>query len=265
MKKLVLSLLIVLFSAGSAFSMDTLDFTDYDSVDQIESQFKDFNRSVYAGMNMLTWTSADTPTLLGINFNIVAGFGSFEASPAIGIDEDGILPTGAAFQVGFGAAGFEAYTRVLPEVELGSDIKAKIFGFGLEYQLSNLIPVPGFPDIAIFGEYNTLGLKQDREIATGYGSIDSGVDLKFKSTNFGVVISKSLAILRIYGKAGIQSGSTDMMWNQAAEGGITNTIRGDISDSQLAYAFGLSIAGLKAEVGARGSNLGFGLGWGMRF
>lgn len=265
MKKIVLGLFIVLFSTGSAFSMDPLDFSDFDSIDQIESHFNDLNRSVYAGMNTLTWSSADAPSVFGFNVNVITGFGSFDANPEIGIDEKGILPAFAAFQAGLGTAGFEAYARVMPELELESDIKAQTLGFGLKYKLSDLLPIPGFPDVSVFGEYNTYGLKQNRDIATEFGTIDSGIDLNFKSTNFGVLIGKSFTVVDVYGKAGYQSGTTDMAWNQALEGGITNRIEGDFSDSHFAYAVGLSVVGIKAEAGARGDNFSFGLGWGIGF
>ncbi len=265
MKKIILILFITLFCTGTAFSMDTLDFSDYDSINVIKPQVEDLNRSVYTGMNTLTWTSADAPTVFGFNVGLVSGFSSFKANPDIGIEKDGYLPTIAALQVGLGTAGFEAYGRVLPEMELGSDIKAQALGFGLKYNLSGLFDVPGLPDFALFGEYNTYDLKQNRDITTDYGTINSGIDLKFKSTNFGVLISKSFAILGIYGKAGIQSGVTDMQWNRALSDGTADMVTGDFSDSQFAYAVGLTFVGIKAEAGARGSNYSFGLGWGIGF
>lgn len=245
--------------------MDTFNFSDFDSIDQIEPYFDELNRSVYAGANTLTWSSADAPSVIGFNVNLVAGFCRLDASPELGIDDKGTLPAFTALQAGMGTAGFEAYARVLPEMELGSDIKIQALGFGLKYELSDLFPVPGFPDIALFGEYNTYGMKQNKDIATEFGTISSGIDLDFKSANFGILVGKSLAIMNIYGKAGYQFGTTDLAWNQALPGGITNRIEGDISDGQFAYAIGLSIAGLKAEAAARGSNFAFGLGWGFGF
>lgn len=265
MKIVLMSVMLVLLSIGTAFSMDGLDFSDFGSVGEIESDFEDFNRAVYAGINTLTWTGAEAPTTFGIGFGLVTGFGSFKANPVIGIEESGVLPASGAFQVGFGTAGFEAYARFLPEVEITSDIKTRLFGVGLKYELPGLFDGPGLPDLAIFAEYNTLELKQDKEIDTQYGMIDSGIDLKFKSANAGILISEDFEFIRIYGKAGIQSGTTDMMWNQALEDGLTNRIEGNISDTAFAYAVGISFAGLKAEVGGRGSNLGFGLGWGLQF
>jgi hypothetical protein len=265
MKKLALILFIVLFSTGSAFSMDTLDFSDFDSVDMIETHFSDLNRSVYASINTLTWSSADAPSVFGFNVGLVAGFGSFDANTELGIEDKGILPAFTALQAGFGTAGFEAYARALPEMELGSDIKARTLGFGLKYELSNLFPTRGFPDVSLFGEYNTYSLMQNRDIMTEFGTIDSGIDLDFESTNFGVLIGKSFPAVSVYGKAGYQSGTTDLAWNQALEGGITNRVEGNLSDSQFAYAVGLSFAGIKVEAGARGSNYAFGLGWGFGF
>jgi hypothetical protein len=222
-------------------------------------------------MSALDWTDASAPTLFRFSAGVFTGFGSFDASEKIGLKDGGVALGNIGAQVGFGTAGFEAYARFFPETEL-SDVKLKTLGFGIKYELSSIVPVPLFPAFGIYADYNTLdfGLNGKR---TGVleGNIPyetkAGIDLSLTTINIGVIASKDFILFRIYGKLAYEIGKTDITWNSASgTGGIDYVVleqNEEFDNNGLRYGVGLTLMGIRAEVGGRGSNLFLGLGYGI--
>ncbi|KAA3617402.1 MAG: hypothetical protein D8M58_02515 [Calditrichaeota bacterium] len=269
MYKFLHSLLILLLISGVSFAQVDLDLTEYSSVKDLESEFEDFNNGIHAGMSVLDWTDASGPSVFRFSAGVFFGVGSIEKNEAIGIDDDLYFPGGAGIQLGFGTAGFEAYGRFLPELEM-SGANVKVLGFGLKYEITDLIPVPAFPATALFADYNTMtfGATETNSVTVQgvTGDVKTGINLDFSTINIGAMMSYDLVVARIYGKLGVELGSTDMTWNQAiVTNGVVvpNEITGTLDSTGFRFAAGLALFGFKVEVGGRGSNLAAGVGYGI--
>jgi len=261
MKLCFISLLALFFLFGTSFAQDDLDFTNYTSMKQLEGDFEDLNNGVYAGMNALDWTDASAPSLFKFSADILLGFGSVGKNPDIGIKDDLFFPTAAGLQLGFGTAGFEAFARFMPETEAFS-YKMKALGFGLKYEISDMIPVPGFPSVALFADYNTLdfGVNENRDV-NGV-KYKSKIDMSFSSVNIGTILSYDFVVARVFGKLGVDMGSTDLSWNSVVNN-TENLVKGDLSGTGFRYSIGAALFGFRAEIGGRGSNMFAGLGYGI--
>lgn len=267
MLRFLQSLLIICFISGISLAQGDLDLTQFESVNDLESEFEDFNNGILAGMSALDWTDASGPSVFRFSAGIFVGLGGIEKNKLIGIDDDLFTPGGIGLQLGFGTVGFEFYARFLPEFEV-SDADLKTLGFGIKYELTNLIPIPAFPSTALFVDYNTMDLSVNdkREIPGVSSKINSEIELKFSTINIGAIMSYDFIVARIYGKLAVELGNTDMSWNSvtnAAGSPVEKTITGDLKSTSFRYAVGLVLFGVKVEVGGRGSNLFAGLGYGI--
>ncbi|HHM02560.1 MAG TPA: hypothetical protein ENJ15_06065 [Caldithrix abyssi] len=275
MKLIFLSLLSLFLLIGTTSAQSDLDFTNFSSLDALADDMDGINNAAYAGMNVLDWTDASGPTLFRISAGVFLGVGSFDQNPAIGLTEDGYLPAGIGLQAGFGTMGFEAYARYFPETEV-QGLSLQVLGFGLKYELSDLIPIPAFPAIAIFADYNTMGfaINASRDVylsdgVTKAGTVDSGIDLQFSSINIGAMISYDLLLIRVYAKAAYDIGKTDVSWIYATASSVgsvqESSQTGTLDNAALRLAAGVSIFGIKAEVGTRNGSQFAGLGYGIAF
>lgn len=273
----LITLLISIFLVSAVFAQGDLDFTKYaTNLDAVEDEVQNLTDAVHAGMNVLDWTDGSCPSVFRFSVGVFAGFGSFDAHPEIGLDEKGMTPSGLGIQGGFGTAGFEAYIRFFPEIEM-SDVKYKSLGFGLKYGLSDMIPIPMFPAVGIYCDYNTLnfGVNGKRDVMyeggaspVKAGEIGAGVDMAFSTINIGLIVSKDLVALRIYGKLAYEIGKTEIDWKtsqaiSATEISAEQTKSDEFTNSGLRYGVGISLFGIKAEAGGRGSNLYVGVGYGI--
>ncbi len=272
MRKFLLSLLVLLLGLAPLSAQQDLDLTRYQDIDAFKGDFEDFNNSIYAGMNALTWTDASAPSVFRISAGVFLGLGQFSKNENLGLAEDGFAPSGLGVQVGFGTAGFEAYGRFFPESEL-FDASLKALGFGLKYELTDLIPVPAFPATAVFVEYNTqdFGVSKEQVVdvdnnGTNDGTVSTGINLGMSAVNFGALLSYDLIVARVYGKLAVETGTTTLDWNNAVLSNgqaVEEKKSGDIDSNGFRYALGLTAFGLRAEVGGRGSNLFVAVGYGI--
>lgn len=269
MRKFTVITLSFLIFTGVIFAQDNINLSEFASVKALESEFEDFNNGVYAGLSALDWTDGSGPSLFRISAGVFMGFGSISKNKLIGLSEDLFMPAGAGLQVGFGTAGFEAYARYSPEFEL-SGVNQAMLGFGIKYEISDLIPVVGFPSTALFADYNTLdfGVSKTKEVTVDNvtGDVKTGVDLAFSSINIGAIMSYDFVVLRVYGKLAVELGDTELTWNQAVA--VANAIQateqtGNVDSTGFRYALGLVLFGFKAEAGGRGSNLFAAIGYGI--
>lgn len=264
--------LLILFS-GISFAQGDLDLSDFNSVKALEDDMEPFLNAFQSGLSVLTWTSGDAPDVFGISIGAFAGFGSIEKNPAIGIPKDVFFPSTLGIQLGLGTAGFEAYARFAPEIDTdGASVDG--FGIGLKYDISDLIPVSGFPSASAYVEYNTMnfgisGSTVYTDQTTNLsGTISNDIELGFSTINVGAVVGYDLVILGVYGKIGVEMGNSELSWTTGAVSNgiiVADTQKGDISNTNLRYAVGLSLLGIKAEIGGRGASTAIGLGYGISF
>lgn len=263
---------VVLLFVGQGFAQSDLDFTQFSSLMDVEDDVQNVTDGIHAGLSALDWTDASAPKLFRISAGVFTGFGSFDASEDIGLKDGGVALGNVGAQVGFGTAGLEAYARFFPETEF-SDVKLKTLGFGLKYELSSIVPVPLFPALGVFADYNTLdfGVDGKRSGVTTDGNIPyetrAGIEMSLTTINIGVIASKDFLLLRVYGKLAYEMGKTDITWNSASgTGGVDYVVveeNEEFDNNGLRYGVGITLMGIRAEVGGRGSNLFLGLGYGI--
>jgi len=264
---------LVFVISGMVYAQTDIDFSEYTNLDAVEDEVQNVTDGIHAGMSALDWTSGSAPSLLGFSVSVFTGFGSFDASEKIGLEDGGVALGNVGAQVGIGTGGIEAYARFFPETEL-SDVKLKTLGFGLKYELSKLIPAPMFPAVGVYADYNTLDFGiNDTRSGTLDGDIkystDAGIDMSLTTINVGVIVSKSLILVSFYGKLAYEIGKTDVSWNSVVLSGGTMAGYTVVEQSQefdnngIRYGVGMTLMGIRAEVGGRGSNLYLGLGYGI--
>jgi len=272
MRKFITVVCIVFLSFGFAFSqLGDMDLTEFGSISAVKKQIEPFTDAFHSGLNVLTFTTADAPSILGINVSVFTGFSSIEKNSDIGLTEEGFTFSTLGVQAGFGTAGFEIYARYFPEFET-EDYSIDALGFGLKYDLSDMIPVVGFPSTSLYAEYNTqkFGASTSKVITENNvsGTVKTGIDMSFSTINIGTIVGYDLIVLGIYGKLGVEIGNTTLTWNQGVESGgqiVANEIEGDIETTAMRYAVGVTVFGFRAEIGGRGSNTSAGIGYGISF
>jgi Family of unknown function (DUF6588) len=277
MKHIFSAIMIVLLSFSFSFAqLGDMDLTDFGSISDVKKEIEPFTDAFHSGLNVLTFTSAEAPSVFGISLSVFTGFSSIEKNPDIGLTEEGFTFSTLGVQAGFGTAGFEIYARYFPEFKT-SGFNIDALGFGLKYDLSDMIPVTGFPSTALYGEYNTqsFGVNDKRNVTvdngvggTISGTVQSGIDMSFSTINIGAIVGYDLIIIGIYGKLGVEIGNTNLPWNQAVatSGQVVKAEKsGDIETTAMRYAVGLTLFGFRAEIGGRGSNTSAGLGYGISF
>lgn len=273
--KLTITIIAALFFLSlPGFAQSDLDLTKYSSIDPIKDDVQNFTDGLHAGLSALDWTDGSAPTLFRISAGVFTGFGSFDASEKIGLESGGVTLGNIGAQVGFGTAGFEVYARYFPQIDI-SDVQLKTLGFGLKYELSNLVPVPLFPALGVFADYNTLDFGVN---ATRRGTVPdapmvqyetkAGIDMSFSTVNIGLIASKSFLLFSIYGKVAFEMGKTDITWNSVTSSNVADQYvtveqNEEIDNNGFRYGVGFTLMGIRAEVGGRGSNLFLGLGYGI--
>jgi hypothetical protein len=273
--KILMTIIVALFFLSlPGFAQSDIDFTQFSSLKQVEDDVQNFTDGLHAGLSALDWTDGSAPSLFRISAGVFTGFGSFDAAEQIGLKDGGVTLGNIGAQVGFGTAGVEVYARYFPEIDV-SDVKLKTLGFGLKYELTSLVPVPLFPALSVYGDYNTLDFGVN---ATRTGTVPdapmvqyetkAGIDMSFSTINIGLIASKSFLLFSIYGKVAYELGSTDITWNSVTSsnvpaGYVTVEENAEFDNNGFRYGVGLTLMGIRAEVGGRGSNLFLGLGYGI--
>jgi len=271
MKQLITVFCVVFLLAGIVQAQSDLDFTSFTDLSVVDDDVQNFTDGVHAGLSALDWTSGSAPSILGLSVSVFSGFGSFAASEDIGVESGGVALGNVGAQVGVGTAGFEVYARYFPEMEL-SDVKLQTMGFGFKYELSKIVPVPLFPNVGLYADYNTMdfGVNGERKGTLDGGipyTTKAGINLSASTINVGVIVSKSLLIVSFYGKVAYEIGKTDITWNSAvASGAMEYDVleqSQEFDNNGIRYGVGITLMGFRAEVGGRGSNLFLGLGYGI--
>lgn len=277
MRQFLITISVIFLSFGFSFSqLGDMDLTDFGSISDVKEEIEPFTDAFHSGLNVLTFTSGDAPSVFGISVSVFTGFSSIEKNPAIGLTEEGFTFSTLGIQAGFGTAGFEVFARYFPELET-SGFNIDALGFGLKYDLSDMIPVTGFPSTSAYVEYNSqsFGVSDSRNVTvddgvggTINGTVNSGIDMSFSTINVGAIVGYDLLVLGVYGKIGVEIGNTELTWNQAvsAAGQVVEAENsGDIETTAMRYAVGVTLFGFRAEIGGRGSNTSAGIGYGISF
>jgi len=162
---------------------------------------------------------------------VATGLGDIEGINVFVEDENGLfreefeLPSGLASEnlnfipsgylqgsVGL-IKGLEVKARFLPKIKFDDDAKIGLFGAGLQYDFTKMLPADKLLPVAIsavIGYTNLNGEYDFTESSTISGS-DQRIDANFKTWNFSAVVStRNIPVINFYGGVGYITGKSDI-------------------------------------------------------
>ncbi|MBO0329143.1 DUF6588 family protein [[Muricauda] lutisoli] len=162
---------------------------------------------------------------------VATGLGDIEGVNVFVEDESGFfreefeLPTGlSAENLNFIPSGYlqgsvglikglEVKARFLPKIKFDDDAKIGLFGAGLQYDFTKMLPADKLLPVAIsavIGYTNLNGEYDFTESSTINGS-DQRIDASFKTWNFSAVVStRNIPVINFYGGVGYITGTSDI-------------------------------------------------------
>ncbi len=109
--------------------------------------------------------------------------------------------------------GLEVKARFLPKIKFDDDAKIGLFGAGLQYDFTKMLPADKLLPVAIsavIGYTNLNGEYDFTESSTISGS-DQRIDANFKTWNFSAVVStRNIPVINFYGGVGYITGKSDI-------------------------------------------------------
>ena len=109
--------------------------------------------------------------------------------------------------------GLEVKARFLPKLKFDDDAKIGLFGAGIQYEFTKLLPADKLLPVAIsavIGYTNLSGEYDFTESSTIDGS-DQRIDASFKTWNFSAVVStRKIPVINFYGGIGYITGKSDI-------------------------------------------------------
>ncbi len=109
--------------------------------------------------------------------------------------------------------GLEVKARFLPKLKFEDDVKLGLFGAGLQYDFTKLLPADKLLPIAISAVIGYTGLDGEYDFtdsSTISGS-DQRMDASFKTWNFSAVLStRNIPVINFYGGLGYITGKSDI-------------------------------------------------------
>jgi len=162
---------------------------------------------------------------------VATGLGDIEGVNVFVEDESGLfreefeLPTGlSAENLNFIPSGYlqgsvglikglEVKARFLPKIKFDDDAKIGLFGAGLQYDFTKMLPADKLLPVAIsavIGYTNLNGEYDFTESSTISGS-DQRIDANFKTWNFSAVVStRNIPVINFYGGVVYITGKSDI-------------------------------------------------------
>ena len=162
---------------------------------------------------------------------VATGLGDIEGVNVFVEDESGLfreefeLPTGlSAENLNFIPSGYlqgsvglvkglEEKARFLPKIKFDDDAKIGLFGAGLQYDFTKMLPADKVLPVAIsavIGYTNLNGEYDFTESSTISGS-NQRIDASFKTWNFSAVVStRNIPVINFYGGVGYITGKSDI-------------------------------------------------------
>ncbi len=162
---------------------------------------------------------------------VATGLGDIEGVNVFVEDESGLfreefeLPTGlSAENLNFIPSGYlqgsvglvkglEVKARFLPKIKFDDDAKIGLFGAGLQYDFTKMLPADKVLPVAIsavIGYTNLNGEYDFTESSTISGS-NQRIDASFKTWNFSAVVStRNIPVINFYGGVGYITGKSDI-------------------------------------------------------
>ncbi|WP_318311689.1 DUF6588 family protein [Flagellimonas crocea] len=162
---------------------------------------------------------------------VATGLGDIEGIEVFVEDESGVfreefeLPSGLAsanlnfipsgyVQAAVGLVkGLEVKARFLPKIKFDDDAKIGLFGAGLQYDFTKMLPADKVLPVAISAVigYTNLNGEYDFTDSDFISGSDQRIDANFKTWNFSAVVStKNIPVINFYGGLGYITGKSDI-------------------------------------------------------
>jgi len=142
-----------------------------------------------------------------------------------GFREEFMLPSGLASEnLSFVPSGFvqasvglikglEVKARFLPKIKFEDDVKVGLFGAGIQYDFTKLLPADKLLPVAIAAVIGYTGLDGEYDFtdSSSISGSDQRLEASFKTWNFSAVVStKNIPVINFYGGLGYITGTSDI-------------------------------------------------------
>ncbi|MBW8242751.1 hypothetical protein K1F50_08050 [Muricauda oceani] len=137
----------------------------------------------------------------------------FELPSGLAAENLNFIPSGY-LQASVGLIkGLEVKARFLPKIKFDDDAKLGLFGAGLQYDFTKILPADKVMPVAISAVigYTNLNGEYDFTDSSTIDGSDQRIDANFKTWNFSAVVStKNIPVINFYGGLGYITGKSDI-------------------------------------------------------
>ncbi|MAU15859.1 MAG: hypothetical protein CMH46_10005 [Muricauda sp.] len=203
----------------------------------------------------------------------------FELPSGLASEDFNFIPSGYV-QASVGLIkGLEVKARFLPKIKFDDDAKIGLFGAGLQYDFTKMLPADKLLPVAISAVigYTKLDGEYDFSDSSLINGSDQRIDASFKTWNFSAVVStKNIPVINFYGGIGYITGKSDidLLGTYEAQGAFfTETVKDPFTVSKNANGVSANL-GTKIKLGffrlnaeyniSEFSTLTFGVNFGFR-
>lgn len=151
------------------------------------------------------------------NVNVFVGVGTeraeFELPSGLASEDFNFVPSGY-IQASVGLIkGLEVKARFLPNINFDDDAEFGLFGAGIQYEFTKLLPADKLLPVAISAVigYTNMNGEYDFTESSGVQGDNQRIDASFKTWNFSAVVStRKIPVINFYGGLGYISGKSDV-------------------------------------------------------
>ncbi len=137
----------------------------------------------------------------------------FELPSGLEAEDFNFIPTGY-IQASVGLIkGLEVKARFLPKITLDDDAEIGLFGAGIQYEFTKLLPADKLLPVAISAVIGYTNLSGEYDFTESFDvqGANQRIDASFKTWNFSAVVStKNIPVINFYGGLGYITGTSDI-------------------------------------------------------
>ena len=137
----------------------------------------------------------------------------FELPSGLASEDFNFIPSGyIQGSVGL-VKGLEVKARFLPKINFDDDAKIGLFGAGIQYDFTKMLPADKLLPVAISAVIGYTGLTGEYDFTDSnvIDGQDQRIDANFKTWNFSAVVStRKIPVINFYGGVGYISGKSDI-------------------------------------------------------
>ncbi|MFD2101379.1 DUF6588 family protein [Flagellimonas iocasae] len=137
----------------------------------------------------------------------------FELPTGLAAEDFNFIPSGyIQGSVGL-VKGLEVKARFLPKIKFDDDAKIGLFGAGIQYDFTKMLPADKLLPVAISAVIGYTGLTGEYDFTDSnvIDGADQRIDASFKTWNFSAVVStRKIPVINFYGGLGYITGKSDI-------------------------------------------------------